>query len=100
MLKYLIGILAITSVSSASIVAIQYIKIRKLSDENHNLENTVISLKEGAIIQEQLRLKNSILESQVSDLVKEIENAESKDVPLPDDIRDILNRMPRTRNPE
>lgn len=58
-----------------------------------DLEVQIKNLKAGILLTEELRMANAAITRQRDDLLKELENAEGFDAPLPADIRRVLDRL-------
>ena len=93
MIKYAVALLALVSVGLGGYSTYQTDRANKLEIDVTRLTSQVESYKEGIKLQAELREKNFELTRKLDSIRLEIQNAEGAETPLPNDIRNLVERM-------
>jgi hypothetical protein len=84
-------------VISCSFAVIQSIRLGRSHEKINSLSEKVEAYQEAALLMEDLRKTNEKLATERDELLRELQDAEGYDTPLPGDIRDLLERMRNSR---
>lgn len=90
-----IGVIVLL-VISCSFAVIQSIRLGRSVEKINSLSEKVEAYQKAELLMEDLRKTNQKLETERDELLREIQGAEGYDMPLPDTIGDLLDRV---RNP-